>query len=150
MIVAERRRAWRLAFICTTMSVLDAILGYLIGALLFDEVAKPLLAIYGYGDRFAEFAMTYNEWGAWIVLIAGLTPFPLMMVAIASGATGLDPAVFVSSSIVASGIRFYAVAGLLYRFGPSVRAFIERRLGIIFKAEIVALLGGFAFVRLGV
>ncbi len=73
-----------------------------------------------------------------------------MMVAIASGATGLDPAVFVLSSIVASGIRFYAVAGLLYRFGPSVRAFIERRLGIIFKAEIVALLGGFAFVRLGV
>lgn len=147
MVIAERRRAWTLALVCTVTSVLGAVLGYLIGAFLFDEVAAPLLAFYGYGTKFAEFAQTYNEWGAWIVLMAGLTPFPFKVVTVASGATGLDPLVFILSSIAARGIRFYAVAALLYRFGPPVRSFIEKRLGIVFTAGIAALLGGFIALR---
>lgn len=148
MVIAERRRAWSLAFICTVTSVVGAVLGYVIGAFLFEELAEPLLAFYGYGDKFSEFAQTYNEWGAWIVLMAGLTPFPFKVVTVASGATGLDPLVFILSSLVARGIRFYAVAALLYRFGPPVRAFIEKRLGVVFTLGIVALLGGFLALRL--
>ena len=90
MVIANRRRAWRLALICTLTSVLGAIAGYVIGAALFEQVARPILALYGYSERFAEFAITYNEYGAWIVLIAGLTPFPFKVVTIASGATSLD------------------------------------------------------------
>ncbi len=148
MVIAERRRAWSLAFICTATSVLGAVLGYIIGALLFEEIAEPLLAFYGYGSKFADFAQTYNEWGAWIVLMAGLTPFPFKVVTVASGATGLDPFVFILSSIVARGIRFYAVAALLYRFGPPVRSFVEKRLAMVFTLGIIALLGGFAALRL--
>lgn len=148
MVIAERHRAWSLALICTATSVLGAVLGYVIGAFLFEEIAEPLLAFYGYGDKFAEFASTYNAWGAWIVLVAGLTPFPFKVVTVASGATGLDPVVFILSSIVARGIRFYAVAALLYRFGLPVRAFIEKRLGLVFTLGILALLGGFLALRL--
>ncbi len=149
MVIAERRRAWTLALICSVTSVLGALVGYFIGAFLFEEVARPLLTFYGYRDEFADFAVTYNQWGAWIVLIAGgLTPFPFKVVTIASGATSLDPAVFVLSCIVARGSRYYMVAGLLYRFGPAVRDFLDRRLKLALALAAAATVGGFAAIRL--
>lgn len=149
MVISDRRRAWWLAFVCTATSVLGAIAGYFIGAFLFEELARPILAFYGYADEFADFAVTYNEWGAWIVLVAGgLTPFPFKVVTIASGATGLNLAIFVLSSIVARAVRFYTVAGLLYWFGPPVRDFIERRLTLVFTLGCLAVVGGFAAIRL--
>jgi len=147
MVIANRRRAWRLALICTLTSVLGAIAGYVIGAALFEQVARPILALYGYSERFAEFAITYNEYGAWIVLIAGLTPFPFKVVTIASGATSLDFVSFVLLCTLARGTRFYLVAGLLYAFGPPIRDFIERRLGLVFVVLLVLLIGGFAAIR---
>lgn len=147
MVIADRRRAWRLAFICTVTSVLGAVAGYFIGAVLFEQLAQPILAFYGYADRFAEFAVTYNEYGAWIVLIAGLTPFPFKVVTIASGATGLDFLSFVLLSALARGTRFYLVAALLYAFGPPIREFIERRLGLVFAGGLALLIGGFVAVR---
>lgn len=143
MIIAERSKAWFLAFLCTVTSVAGGLLGYAIGALLFDTVAMPILSFYGYAESFRTFAARYNEWGAWIVFIAGLTPFPFKVITIASGATGLNLAVFVVAAILARGIRFFAVAGLLYWLGPPIRTFIERRLGLVFVAFVILLVGGF-------
>lgn len=148
MVISDKRKAWRLALVCTVMSVLGGLAGYFVGALLFEELARPILGFYGYADEFADFAVTYNEWGAWIVLVAGLTPFPFKVVTIASGATGLDITVFILFSIVARGVRFYTVAGLLYWFGPTVRDFIERRLMLVFTLGLVAVVGGFLAIRL--
>ncbi|KAA0970373.1 DedA family protein [Aureimonas fodinaquatilis] len=148
MVISERRRAWWLALVCTVTSVLGALAGYFIGAFLFDELARPILAFYGYVDEFADFAVTYNDYGAWIVLVAGgLTPFPFKVVTIASGATGLNLGVFILSSIAARGIRFFTVAGLIYYFGAPVRDFIERRLTLVFTIGVIAVVGGFAAIR---
>ncbi|MBS9720822.1 DedA family protein [Tianweitania sp. BSSL-BM11] len=148
MVIARRSAAWRLAFICTVMSVLGGLFGYLIGALLFEQVAQPILSFYGYADKFEEFASAYNEWGVWIVLIAGLTPFPFKVITIASGATGLSLPVFILASIVARGARFFIVSALLYWFGQPIRAFIEKRLGLVFTVGMVLLIGGFLALKL--
>lgn len=147
MVIAERHRAWLFATICTVASVLGGLLGWVIGAFLFEQVAQPILQVYGYADKFAEFAARYNEWGAWIVFIAGLTPFPYKVITIASGATGLSLPIFIVASILSRGLRFFAVAGLLYWLGPPIRDFIERRLGLVFTAFVVLLLGGFVVAR---
>ncbi|WP_103175036.1 YqaA family protein [Paracoccus sp. SY] len=148
MVIAERQRAWWLAFVCTVMSVLGGILGYMIGALFFEELAQPVLAFYGYDDEFSAFAETYNDWGVWIVLIAGgLTPLPFKVVTLASGATGLNIIAFVLSSVAARAMRFYTVAGLIYWFGPTVRHFIETRLVLVFTLGLVVLIGGVIAVR---
>lgn len=148
MVIADRRRAWWLAFVCTVMSVLGGVLGYMIGALFFEELAQPVLAFYGYDDEFDAFARTYNDWGVWIVLIAGgLTPLPFKVVTLASGATGLNILAFVLSSIAARAMRFYTVAGLIYWFGPAVRQFIETRLVLVFTLGLVALIAGFVAMR---
>ncbi len=147
MVIAKRDKAWLYAFICTVASVLGGLLGYVIGAFLFDQIAQPILAFYGHADKFASFTERYNEMGVWIVLIAGLTPFPFKVITIASGATGLSLPIFIIASIVARGIRFFSVAALLYWLGPPIRDFIEKRLGLVFTISMILLIGGFIVAK---
>ena len=74
---ADEAQAWLIALNCTVTSVAGGVFGYAIGFFLFDAVGAPLLEFYGLNDRFAQFSEDYNEWGAWIVFIAGLTPILL-------------------------------------------------------------------------
>ena len=147
MVIAARDRAWLIAGICMVASVTGGMLGYLIGAAAFETVGRPVLEFYGKMDGFAEFQDRYNEWGAWAVLIAGVTPFPYKVITITSGITQLSLPVFIVASVIARGLRFFIVAALLYWFGPPIRAFIEERLGLMFTLFVAALLGGFVVVR---
>ncbi len=148
MIVAAPRKAFLIAGVATVSSVVGGLFGYWIGATLFDSIGQPILAFYGMTDKFDTFRVTYNDWGAWAVLIAGVTPFPYKVITILSGSTGLSLPVFMAASVVARGLRFFLVAALLWKFGPSIRDFIERRLGLMFTAALVLLIGGFAAVKL--
>ena len=87
---------------------------------------RPILEIYGYGVKF-DFTAQYNEYGGWIVFMAGVTPF--LGVTIASGVTNLDLGTFTIASVLARGLRFFVVAALLYYIGQPIREFIEKRLG---------------------
>lgn len=147
MVLARPSRAFLIAGVCTLASVAGALLGYAIGALLFDTVGQPVLEFYGKTDSFSAFEARYAEWGAWAVLIAGVTPFPFKVITILSGAANLSLPVFVISSIIARGLRFFIVASLLYQFGPAIRDFIEKRLGLVFTLCVVLLVGGFALLR---
>lgn len=147
MIIAAPRRAFLIATVATVTSVLGGLFGYWIGAVLFDSVGQPVLAFYGKEAYFEEFSTNYNAWGAWAVLIAGVTPFPYKVVTILSGSTGLNLGVFIIASIVARGLRFFIVAALLWKFGAPIRDFIERRLGLMFTLATLLLLGGFYAVR---
>jgi len=147
MVLAERTKAWRFALICTIASVLGGIAGYAIGAFLFDQLGQPILAFWGYEEKFATFQAEYAEWGAWAVLFAGLTPFPFKVITILSGAASLDIWVFTISAIVARGGRFFIEAALLWWFGEPIRAFVERRLGWVAAATLVALIGGFVVAK---
>ncbi len=147
MVLADRRRAWELAAVCTAASVAGALAGYAIGHFLFSSVGQPVLAFYGLESEFGRFRDAYNAWGAWIVAGAGLTPFPYKVVTIASGVTGLDLMTFVVASLISRGLRFFLVAGLMWYAGPPIRAFVERRLGLATTLFFVLLLGGFVLAR---
>ncbi|WP_106753782.1 YqaA family protein [Pannonibacter carbonis] len=148
MVIAKREKAWWYAFLCSVTSVLGGVLGYFIGAVLFEQIARPILDFYGYMDKFDQFSVIFNEWGWWFVFFAGLTPFPYKVITISAGATGLSMPVFLIASIVSRSLRFFIVAGLLYFFGPVIRDFIEKRLGLVFTVFVVLLLGGFALIKL--
>lgn len=147
MILAERERAFRLALIATITSVLGGLFGYAIGLFLYDQLAEPLLKLYGYFEQFASFRDGYNEYGGWAVFVFGVTPFPYKVITIASGVTELNLAIFTAASVAARGLRFFLVAFLLWRFGPPIRAFIERYLGALSIAFVVLLIGGFVAIR---
>jgi membrane protein YqaA with SNARE-associated domain len=142
MALARPDKAWFYATLCTVTSVAGGILGYLIGAVLYDSVGHYLIALYGYGDKVEAFREAYNQYGAWIILLKGLTPIPYKIVTITSGFAGYNIFLFVVLSIIARGMRFYLVAFLLNRYGEQARAIIEERLGFWVTIGTVVLILG--------
>ena len=128
MCLARRERAWFYAGICTVASVVGGLLGYAIGALLYDTIGRYIIQLYGYDQTAEQFRSAYAEWGHWIILIKGLTPIPYKVVTITSGFASYDLFWFVVLSIITRGARFFLVAGLVYLWGPPAREFIEKRL----------------------
>ena len=147
MIIARPSRAFLIAGVCTLASVLGGMAGYLIGALVFEGIGQPILEFYGKAESVAEFNARFNEWGAWAVLVAGITPFPYKVITIMSGWTGLSVPVFIVSSIIARGIRFFMLAALLWKFGPPIKVFIEKYLGLLFTLFVILLFAGFYVIR---
>ena len=148
MILADRSKAWFYATICTVGSVIGGIAGYAIGYYLFEYIGEPILTLYGYGQKYKDAATLFQEWGVWILIAKGWTPFPYKVLTIAAGAFHMSFIPFVLASIVARAMRFYLVAVLLYFFGEPIRDFIERRLSLVFSLAVAALVGGFLLVGL--
>ena len=147
MIIARPSRAFLIAGVATAASVLGGLFGYYIGYALFELIGQPIFDFYGKAEAVAEFSTSYNEYGAWAVLIAGVTPFPFKVITIMSGVTQLSLPVFIVSAIFARALRFFLVAALLWKFGEPIRDFIEKRLGLMFTLFCILLIGGFAAIR---
>ncbi|MCJ9428430.1 YqaA family protein [Kordiimonas marina] len=147
MILADRKRAWRLATLALIGSVIGAVFGYLIGAFLYEAVAQPIIAFYGLETQFDTFKSYYADYGILIILIAGFTPIPFKVFTIASGVAGLNPVLFFLTCIPARASRFYLVAGLLWRYGEPIRSFIEKRLGLVISLVVAGIIGGFVALK---
>jgi membrane protein YqaA with SNARE-associated domain len=147
MIIAAPSRAFVIAAVATIASVAGGLLGYAIGAFAFETIGRPALEALGKGPAIEAFNTRFNDFGFWSVLIAGITPFPYKVITIMSGWTGMSLEVFIGTSIIARAFRFFIVATLLWKFGPPIRDFIERRLGLMFTLFVALLIGGFAVVR---
>ncbi len=147
MILARPSRAWVIAGVAMIASVLGGILGYAIGALAFEQIGQPILQSLGKADAMGEFSTRFNDMGFWAVLMAGITPFPYKVITIMSGWTGMPLATFVVTSILARGLRFFIVAGLLWKFGAPIRTFVERQLGLMFVLFFACLVGGFFLIK---
>lgn len=149
MILAARDRAFYYIFVATVASVAGGLAGYAIGWGMWELVGEPVLGFYGAMEKFEEFRAGYNEHGALIVFMAGLTPFPYKVITIASGTFGLDLMSFLVASVLARGGRFLIVGLLLWRFGEPIKAFIERYLGLLTVVFCVLLVGGFLVLKYG-
>ncbi|CRL14351.1 YqaA family protein [Phaeobacter italicus] len=147
MILARPNRAWLIALVALIASVAGGVLGYAIGAFFYDSIGQPVLAAMGKADAMAEFNTRFNDFGFWAVLGAGVTPFPYKVITIMSGWTGMPLGTFIATSILARALRFFLVAGLLWKFGAPIRDFIEKRLGLVFTVFVVALFGGFLALK---
>lgn len=147
--LARPDRAWFYATVCTLTSVAGGVLGYLIGAALYDSIGQWLIQIYGYGEKAEAFREAYRQYGAWIIVLKGLTPIPYKIVTITSGLADYPILPFILLSFVARGMRFYLLAFLIHRYGIRARAIIEERLGFwVALAAIVIVVGIIAAVYL--
>lgn len=142
-------RSFRFAAMATAASVAGGVLGYIIGAgawhvlgdIFFTYVPgvtpEAFLGVQGYYDRY-DF---------WAVFLAGLTPIPYKVFTLSAGVFAINFPVFVLASILSRGLRFFVVAGLIYRFGPPMSRFIDRYFNLltwVFGALIVL---GFMVVK---
>src|SRR6201987_2276339 len=143
MSLARPKSAWLYATVCTVASVLGGILGYAIGALLYDSLGHLLIEGYHLSDKVDAFRSGYSEWGALIIIGKGLTPIPYKLVTITSGFAGFNIWLFILCSIIARGGRFFIVTVVLNRYGDFIRTELEKRLGFWVALGAAVLVLGF-------
>lgn len=144
--LARRERAWIAALVCTLASVAGGLLGYAIGAFLYETIGQWLITVYHLEDGFAAFQGGFAEWGGWIIVAKGVTPIPFKLVTIASGIASLDLTVFVIACVITRGARFFIVAGLFYAFGPQARAIMDRHFNKVMAIGTLLVILGFVAV----
>lgn len=148
--LGNRRKAWWFAAVCTVASVLGGVLGWLIG-FLFWGATQQLWFDYVPGftpEKFAQVEALYEEWGLWILFAAALTPIPYKVFTIVGGVMSQFLPGFIIVSLVGRGLRFFAVAGLMWKFGEKIVPFIDKYFNLLSLAFVVLLVGGFAAIRL--
>ena len=149
-------KSFKYAAIATLGSVLGAIFGYLIGSYAWINEA-------GAFTSFAEFffnnipgfttevyhmiAEWYKQYDFWVVFTAGFTPIPYKVITITSGVFDINFTIFIIASIISRGARFFLVAGLIWRFGPSIKSFIDKYFNLLAILFTALLIGGFAAIK---
>lgn len=147
MVLARPDRAYFYAMVCTVASVLGGLLGYAIGYFL-EPVGLSILAFLGKADTFETSKALFQQHGAWVILVKGLTPIPFKLVTIASGIFQFNLALFIALCVLTRGARFFLVAFVLRRWGPPMLAIVEKRLALFTVLFLVVLVGAFFMVKL--
>lgn len=143
MSIAQPKRAWVYALICTLGSVLGALLGYAIGSLLYDTLGKWLINLYGYGSRIEEMRALYAQWGWFLILIKGLTPIPFKIVTITSGLMAYPLAPFILLCLVTRGARFFLLAVLMNYFGEPIKKLLDKYFAAFIILLLLMIVAGF-------
>ena len=143
MSLARPKQAWTYALVCTVASVLGGMLGYAIGALLYDTVGVWLISLYGYESKAESLKVFYNTWGAWVILLKGLTPIPFKLVTIVSGLLKYNFPLFVLLCLITRGARFFILAVLMQYFGEPIKKLLEKYFGWFLLAIAVTIVFGF-------
>ncbi len=138
MVLAQRERAWYLAGITTLASVLGGLLGYLIGWVLFEQLGQPIIELYDAERQFQTVKDWFDEYGVWVVFVAGFSPIPYKLFTVTSGLLAMAILPFMLASAVGRGARFFLVAGLIHWGGEPFAAFIEKRINIIGWSAVAA------------
>ena len=140
-------KALRFAFWCSVASVVGGLLGYAIGYGPLAWIGHRIAAVYGLADKLAYVQGKFVDWGFWWVFLAGFTPIPYKVFTIAAGMFEMNVGLFVVASAVSRSARFFIVAALIRRYGPTIKPFIDRYFNLLCLAFGVLLVGGFVVIK---
>lgn len=146
MALAQPDRAWRFAALTTIASVAGGLAGYLIGMFAFDLI-QPWLASAGYLGHFEQVQKWFDEWGFWIIFIAGFSIVPYKVFTISAGLISMSVVPFLIASVISRGARFYLVAGLMVWGGAAMRERMRAYVDIAGWALIVAAVVAYFLLR---
>lgn len=146
-------RSFRFAAICTAGSILGAIAGYGIGFFLWQNTAGEYTALAQFFfdhvfsvEAFERVGALYDRYNFWIVFTAGFTPLPYKLFTVTGGLFHINFAMFLIASTVSRGLRFFLIAGLIWRFGAPIKRFIDRYFNLLAVAFTVLLVGSFVLL----
>jgi membrane protein YqaA with SNARE-associated domain len=147
--LGKPRRSLYFATVASIASVIGGMVGYGIGAFLWDTWGGWFMAnVPGVTpEGFARVGNLYNTYNFWAVFAAGFSPLPYKLFTIAGGVFRINFPVFVLASAVSRSGRFFLIALLLKRFGAPIEHFIERHLGWLSLLFVILLIGGFFLLR---
>jgi membrane protein YqaA with SNARE-associated domain len=141
------KRAFRFALICAVGSVLGGMAGFGIGYFGYEAIGKPLIDFYHGHEVMAKIELQYAKYGFWGILVAAVTPIPYKVFTISSGFFRFEFLSFVLASVIGRSFRFFLVAGLIWKFGPPIKTFIDRYFNALCIIFVVLLIGGFMLLK---
>jgi membrane protein YqaA with SNARE-associated domain len=156
MAMGTAAKSFRFAIICTIGSVTGAVVGYYIGHfawlnpngeftglanLFFNNIPGFTYELYN------NIKILFNEWDFWIIFTAGFTPIPYKVFTITSGAFDMNIVMFIIASVISRGARFFLVAYLIWKFGPSIKNFIDKYFNWVALGFTAMLIGGFIMIN---
>jgi membrane protein YqaA with SNARE-associated domain len=140
-------RSFRYALICSIASVLGGMVGYAIGFFGYETIGKPVVDLYQGQEVMDTIRVQYDTYGFWGVLAAAITPIPYKIFTISSGFFRFNFLLFMIASIIGRSLRFFLVAGLIWKFGPPIRDFIDRYFNLLSYIFLLLLVGGFILIK---
>lgn len=139
MTLAERKKWFVYAAICTLGSVCGAFLGYFIGWGLFETVGKFIVSTYHLEEVIQIVGTKYEENAFLTIFTAAFTPIPYKAITITAGLFKISLGILFVASVIGRAGRFFLVAGALRVFGKKIEDSIEKYFDI-FSLVLVALL----------
>ncbi len=143
-------RSFRFAAICTAGSILGAMFGYAIGFFAWQTTAGEYTALAHFFfnhvfsiEAFEKVGALYDQYNFWIVFTAGFTPLPYKIFTITGGLFHINFVMFIIASIISRGLRFFLIAGLIWKFGAPIKSFIDKYFNLLAIAFTVLLVGSF-------
>ena len=145
--VGSPRKSFKFALVCGAGSLLGGCVGYFLGWQFMGAVGDKIISFYGLTERVEYIASLYRHYDAWAVSIAGFTPIPYKLFTITAGAFQVNFPVFVLASACSRTLRFFMVGGLIFLFGPRIKAFIDRYFNLLSILFTLLLVAGFVAVK---
>jgi membrane protein YqaA with SNARE-associated domain len=131
MVLAKPEKAWRLASLTTIASIIGGSVGYLLGYLMFEPWIQPLITEFGYQHRLDTAMSWFNQWGVWVVFIAGFSPIPYKLFTVSAGFLQMAFLPFLLASAIGRGLRFFLVAGLIKWGGNAMQKTLRRWIDVL-------------------
>lgn len=151
MCIGTVAKSYRFALWCSLGSIVGGMAGYGIGYFLWEnEGVKSFFYDYVPGVNAASVdsvRQLYTDWDFWIVFAAAFTPIPYKVITILAGVCAINFPMFVIASGVGRSARFFLVAWLFKRYGPSMKDFIEKRFALVTTVGTAVLIGGFVVIK---
>jgi len=146
--LVKRHRAMIIGFLVTVTSVLGGALGYYLGYFFYDTIGAKVISLYGYQESFLEFTNSITtEMEFWFVFFYAFTPFPYKLLTIGSGFVQFNFWIFIVGSFISRAIRFLTISFLIWKFGESIKNFIDKYLNILTLLTAILLILIFIFVK---
>ncbi len=147
--LGKPRRSLHFAAVLSVASVLGGMVGYAIGAFLWDTWGGWFMAhVPGFSpEGFARVGSLYNTYNFWAVFAAGFSPLPYKLFTIAGGVFRINFPIFVVASVISRSARFFIIAALMRRYGAPIEKFIERHFGWMSLVFVILLIGGFLIFK---
>lgn len=149
-------KSFKFALNCTIGSVTGAFIGYAIGHYSWITANGEFTVfanfffnnIPGFSvDLFNSIKALFYQWDFWVIFTAGFTPIPYKVFTITAGVFDINLMMFFIASIISRGARFFIVAYLIWKFGPSIKRFIEKYFNVLALGFTTFLIGGFVLIK---
>lgn len=147
MVVADRKKWFRNAFICTLGSVIGALFGYLIGKVFFEIIGKLIVDTYNLQATVELISRKYQENAFMTIFTAAFTPIPYKAITITAGLFNISLLTLIIASVIGRAGRFFLVAGSLRVFGKKISDSIEKYFDLFSIIFAALLVGGFLFLK---